>query len=43
MQMRLTKRSDIIAILTIGAYGEVMSSHYNMHEKVQSYYSGGFD
>jgi diaminopimelate decarboxylase len=43
MQIRLTKRSDIIAIRTTGASGEVMSSHYNVHEKVQSYYSGGFD
>jgi diaminopimelate decarboxylase len=43
IQMPLTKRGDIIAIRSTGAYGEVMSSQYNLREKVQSYYSEGFD
>ena len=30
-----TKRGDLMAIRTAGAYGEVMSSHYNLREKVQ--------
>lgn len=34
-----TKRGDLIAIRTAGAYGEVMSSSYNLREKVKSYYS----
>ena len=35
----LTKRGDLIAIRSAGAYGEVMSSNYNLREKVKSYYS----
>lgn len=31
-----TKRGDVIAIRTSGAYGEVMSSNYNLREKVKS-------
>jgi len=42
MQMPVTRRGDIIAIRTTGAYGEVMSSMYNLREKVKSYYSEGF-
>jgi len=34
-----SKRSDLIAIRTAGAYGEVMSSGYNLRERVQSLYS----
>ena len=32
-------RGDIFAIRTAGAYGEVMSSGYNLRDKVQSVYS----
>lgn len=42
MQMPLTRRGDIIAIRTTGAYGEVMSSRYNLRDKVESYYSKEF-
>ena len=34
-----TKRGDIIAIRTTGAYGEVMSSGYNLRSPVRRYYS----
>ncbi|WP_276361006.1 diaminopimelate decarboxylase [Daejeonella sp. H1SJ63] len=34
-----SKRGDLIAIRTAGAYGEVMSSGYNLRERVQSVYS----
>jgi diaminopimelate decarboxylase len=34
-----TRRGDLIAIRTTGAYGEVMSSNYNLREKVKAYYS----
>lgn len=34
-----TKRGDLIAIRTTGAYGEVMSSNYNLREKVKAIYS----
>jgi len=34
-----TKRGDLIAIRSTGAYGEVMSSNYNLREKVKAYYS----
>ena len=42
MQMPETSRGDIIAIRTTGAYGEVMSSMYNLREKVNAYYSEEF-
>lgn len=32
-------RGDLIAIRSTGAYGEVMSSNYNLREKVKAYYS----
>ena len=32
-------RGDLIAIRTAGAYGEVMSSGYNLRERVKSVYS----
>lgn len=35
-----TKRGDLIAIRSTGAYGEVMSSEYNLRKKAQVYYSG---
>ncbi len=34
-----TKRGDLIAIRSTGAYGEVMSSAYNLRDKVKSYFS----
>ena len=34
-----TKRGDIIVIRTAGAYGEVMSSSYNLRDKAKAYYS----
>ncbi len=34
-----TKRGDIIAIRTAGAYGEVMSSAYNLRDRVKAIYS----
>jgi len=39
LQMPVTKRGDIIALRSTGAYGEVMSSNYNLREKVKAYYS----
>lgn len=32
-----TKRGDIIAIRSAGAYGEVMSSRYNLRDEIKSY------
>ncbi|RWY50894.1 diaminopimelate decarboxylase [Mucilaginibacter gilvus] len=32
-------RGDLIAVRTAGAYGEVMASHYNLRDMVQSVYS----
>ena len=37
-----TKRGDLLAIRSAGAYGEVMSSYYNLRNKVKAYYSPGF-
>ena len=34
-----TKRGDLIAIRSKGAYGEVMSSFYNLREKAKAFYS----
>ena len=34
-----TKRGDLIAIYSAGAYGEVMSSEYNLRTKAKAYYS----
>jgi len=42
LQLPVTSRGDIIAIRSTGAYGEVMSSNYNLREKVESYYSEGY-
>jgi diaminopimelate decarboxylase len=33
------KRGDLVAIRSAGAYGEVMSSGFNLREKVRAYYS----
>ncbi|MDP4291013.1 MAG: diaminopimelate decarboxylase [Bacteroidota bacterium] len=35
----LSQRGDLVAIHSAGAYGEVMSSQYNLRTKVKSYYS----
>jgi len=37
-----TKRGDLIALRSAGAYGEVMSSYYTLRKKVKSYYSSDF-
>jgi len=34
-----TTRGNLIAIRSVGAYGEVMSSNYNLREKIKFYYS----
>ncbi len=34
-----TKRGDLIAIRSAGAYGEVMASKYNLRDDVKSVYS----
>ena len=39
VNLPLTKRGDLVAIRTAGAYGEVMASGYNLREKVRSVYS----
>ena len=38
VELPLTKRGDIIAIRSAGAYGEVMASNYNLRESVKSYF-----
>lgn len=37
-----TQRGDLIAIRTVGAYGEVMSSFYNLRDKAPAIYSDEF-
>ncbi len=37
-----TQRGDLIAIRTAGAYGEVMSSEYNLRSRVRAYYDEDF-
>lgn len=34
-----TKRGDLIAIRSTGAYGEVMASHYNLRPAIESHFS----
>ena len=34
-----TKRGDLVALRTTGAYGEVMASNYNLREKAKAVYS----
>ena len=34
-----TQRGDLIAIKSAGAYGEVMSSTYNLRDKAKAYYN----
>jgi len=38
-----TRRGDLIAIRTAGAYGEVMSSEYNLRTRVTAYYDDDFE
>ena len=38
VQLPETFRGDIIALRTAGAYGEVMSSAYNLRERVKAIY-----
>lgn len=38
MMLPETKRGDLIAIRTTGAYGEVMASQYNLREKAKAIY-----
>ena len=39
VQMSSTRRGDLIAIRTVGAYGQVMSSQYNLRDLAKAYYS----
>ena len=39
IELPLSKRMDIFAIRTAGAYGEVMSSNYNLREHAKAIYS----
>lgn len=39
VELSETKRGDLIAIRSAGAYGEVMSSRYNLRDEVKSVYS----
>jgi len=39
LNLPVTKRGDLIAIRSTGAYGEVMASNYNLREKVKAHYS----
>lgn len=39
VELPVTKRGDVIAIHSAGAYGEVMSSQYNLRNKVKAVYS----
>jgi diaminopimelate decarboxylase len=34
-----TKRGDILCIRSVGAYGQVMASQYNLREPAKEYYS----
>ena len=36
VELNVTKRGDLIAIRSAGAYGEVMSSKYNLRDDVRS-------
>jgi len=39
LSLPVTKRGDLIAILSTGAYGEVMTSQYNLRDTVKAVYS----
>ncbi len=41
IQLPEVERGDLIAIRSTGAYGEVMSSGFNLREKAKAYYSDG--
>ncbi len=38
-ELPVTRRGDLIALRSVGAYGEVMSSHYNLRDQAKSYFS----
>ena len=38
IQLAETKRGDLLAIRTTGAYGEVMSSNYNLRKNAKTIY-----
>jgi diaminopimelate decarboxylase len=38
VMLPVTRRGDLIALRTTGAYGEVMASQYNLRDLVRSYY-----
>ena len=39
IQLPKSKRGDLIALLSAGAYGETMANRYNMRNEVQAVYS----
>jgi diaminopimelate decarboxylase len=39
VELPLTKRGDLIAIRSAGAYGEVMTSNYNLRDKAGTLFS----
>ncbi|MCV9387675.1 diaminopimelate decarboxylase [Reichenbachiella ulvae] len=39
LEMPITKRNDIIKIKSAGAYGQVLSSNYNLRDSAVAYYS----
>lgn len=39
MQLPKTQRGDILAIKSVGAYGQVMTSQYNLRDIAKAYYS----
>ncbi|QNL48454.1 diaminopimelate decarboxylase [Olivibacter sp. SDN3] len=39
VELPLSKRGDLIAIRTVGAYGEVMASKYNLRDEIRYVYS----
>lgn len=41
VELSETKRGDLVAIRTAGAYGEVMSNRYNLRDEVKSYFDYG--
>ncbi|HIP47914.1 MAG TPA: diaminopimelate decarboxylase [Lutibacter sp.] len=42
MQLPKTKRGDLLAIKSVGAYGQVMTSQYNLRNIAKAYYSDEF-
>lgn len=42
VELPLTKRGDLIALLSAGAYGEIMASHYNCRELPKGYTTDDF-